>query len=832
MSLVYLKSEQYLQDVSGNILSESNELAHLFTNIFKEPIKINKDSKIELVSADLSITPEHIIGGNKENNCFTYCLGDNTTQQFLQKAIKIPDGTYTNQQLLGKINQGFDTTNLLDGFDMRTTFENGEYVIRADNDAGNVKSETTNQYIDIASKMGFDEGDAQQQSGVGTYDQTYQIINKNGLANPHTLLNSKNIHNITSTNLNNNTKPPNLISNIVVPKTYGVNNGDGYVYTIMPPLKFRKFVGSTFFLNSTGKTFEFTLGGVSQGSPSVLVAYTGSNGYNFMLPYGPTGMSLMYLKIVETSGFFNTLTLPNSTTTPNLPWGHFLIGNTTDTAVDTTLTNNDYVWILKTDEEEYYWELFHNTPGSATSIKCVSDTTYIKGQSVESSTPSPNWGSASLSISRGETAIFESNSGNSNQVVNTNKNSRVRVHNTSGSGNVDNVNNIYADYTIQITQDKTGTGTYALMNYGTQDASKVAGETDWLTLTQQTPSNDNKLSNLFKKRTLTGADNLVLIANVSQYYCVDFYVGHDTSGDLVFDDVVMLGTTQLDKVGTDAIHLPMNFNESSFPLMSCVGLPNGFLGLAEHQVLIGGEYSSKSVNTHSLSSLNNYMITNWGVNQTIPTRQKKQTLTGYCDIQNQEDLEVEIEPNGFLGKTTAGSVLIPDGSIQQLAPINEKLQILIRLGDLEGAEIEDYLTDYNYTEAPNVKSYLYKHLGMPKILYETEIDSIAVFKSIYAIQYSLGKNYIINLDNLGRIQGQNSATGSISQIVGVISNLELTQDNVYENHKHFKSQYPLPVKINATGDELINNFSVFITTDDGKPASNLTHPTNLLLKIS
>ena len=95
-----------------------------------------------------------------------------------------------------------------------------------------------------------------------------------------------------------------------------------------------------------------------------------------------------------------------------------------------------------------------------------------------------------------------------------------------------------------------------------------------------------------------------------------------------------------------------------------------------------------------------------------------------------------------------------------------------------------------------------------------------------------GKEVSIKPKKMGRIQGQNSATGSISQMIGVIPNAELHATGNYSDDRHYIAPYSLPVKLNATTKENINNFNIFVTRDNGKPARNLMHPSNFLLRIT
>ena len=113
MSLLYLKSEQYLEDNNGNIISEGSQLPFHFTNTFKEPINLNENSTIEVISADLNISPSHDIGENNKNNSFTFCNGNNTNG-FFQKVAKLQNGRFDNNTLSTNINNECKKINNLD----------------------------------------------------------------------------------------------------------------------------------------------------------------------------------------------------------------------------------------------------------------------------------------------------------------------------------------------------------------------------------------------------------------------------------------------------------------------------------------------------------------------------------------------------------------------------------------------------------------------------------------------------------------------------------------------------------------------------------------------
>jgi len=830
MSLLYIKSEQYLEDNNGNIISEGSQLPYHFTNTFKEPLNLDEDSTIEVISADLNISPTHEIGENNKNNSFTFCNGNND-DGFFQKVAKLQNGRFDNNSLCENIeNECKKITNQDNGdvglkFDSKTgRFELSMVDFFTDNNAESEFKES-NTYQLLNTKMGFQESNSNLTTGTGAYNSDYTIVNKNSLSNENTLFKSNVVNQLTKANLTNNTKAPFLISNQAVPITNGINNATGNACLIASPLQTCKFTPSTFLSNVTTETFTLQLNTSSVFTNGTLSAYSGSNSYDMRVV---SGEILKYLKFITTQAQLDGFTMENSINTKNLPYGHFLLMNDTDKAIDTSFANIDNVLYLDTDTSTRSWNMFSSSVGGRTGVKffCTNNNDYIKSQETKENIGS--WGSCGLGLSRGETALLNSQTGLTNQVDATNRFTRTRVFNTTAASS--NQNDIYADYSLQLSTNNSG-NTFALMNYGVQVAGKVAGDADWLDLITQGRTSAVQLDNLFST-TLTKDDNIMLIANMTEYLCVKFSVAKDTAGNLVFDDVVELGNTEADQVGEHAIHLPMNFNEGSYPIMPVASLQTSYIGDAGHEQLLFGNYSQKLAKDFNLQKLNKYMMDNWSQAQTIPVRQTKQVLTNYCAKFFSTDFTIKINPDGFNGKTTDGSITIPDGVIDGF--IHGDSSCLFRIGGplVDGRDNSDLqtLSDYGYNVEPNKLSSLYLNLGFNKILVGDN-EGAKVFNSTQQPLYSGGENFVINFNNLGRITGQNSSTGSISQMVAVVPDGELVQNNLSSNDKHFKAPYPLPVDVNAVGKQKINNFQVFITDDKGKPATSLNHPTNIFCKI-
>jgi len=832
MSFVYLKSSRLLKDNNGKtILLNNSELPYHFTNAFKEPIRINPNTKIEVVSADLNIEPLHTINPTDNNDAFTYGYGS-AANQFLQKLVQIPEGTYSNQVLAQKIEDAVNQTNLLDGCGIEVSYgiDKGFTIVfrhhHFDDD-----EESDNTYGLINSKMGFQASSAEQDLGVGSFAEEITIENRNNISYPNTLTKNSTLPFLTSGTQTNNNKPSNLLSNMITPTEHGINNACGNVATIFRPIK-HLIYGSTFLSNASGKTFTL-LSAAGIGGTGITLS-TSTNGYDFQF----ADSSFTYFCVfIKTKAEWDTYTLPNSITNGNLPFGHYMIMNITSAIPNPNLNDNKVV--LQLDTNDYKWKRWGGDLATSTfDFFCDNDTNYVKNQGTLTSLG--NWGSGALGLTRAETAIV-----GTNQVNTTNRFTRSRVYNTSpSSGAIDTETEklVYADYYVDFTPTRDGTDNYVRMNYGTQEADKKAGDTNWILLTKQVLSNDIKLKTILPN--ITDNDNIIIYFIVSSWLCVDAYIAHDTGGNLVFDNDVILGTTEQGTESPHMIVMPNNFTEESYPIMPVVATNNGYVK-DEQQTLTFGTYSQKRVSVHSLAKLSAYMTNTWGSTQTIAVRQSKATYTDYCRDFNVVNRNTKIDPRGFSGVNTEVDIELINGDANLFAPY-ENPPIMMKVGmptsDKDNARITAAGFGLNPPVANTTNrdpfiSTLYKHLGTERVLIydrdddDDETEDAFIITSNSPIMYNESTNFIINFDNLGKIVGQNGETNSISQIAAVIPASELT-DSTQGNNKHYRAQYPLPVSLNTKTDELVNNFQVSITNDNGTPATNLKHPTNILCRIT
>ena len=826
---VYLKSSRLLKNNNGKtILLNNSELPYHFSNTFKDPIKITPNTKIEIVNADLNITPLHNIDAQKNNDLFTYSLGK-TSNQFLQKLAKIDDGLYSNEELANKIGEAFDDTNLLDDFNIEVEYiGDDKFEIKLNIVADTDTERSSNKYDLLSQKMGFQASDAEQNSGVGSFNEIVSTISRNNIRNNNFVSINSTLPVLTSTTLTNTTKPTNLISNITTTAKKGIHNGQGTISTIFRPIKHLVFP-TAFQTPTTGVTFTSIIGSTTTNSITISAPDNANNDFKFT-----DGTSTFHASFIKTKSVWDTITLPNSLTNGNFPWGHVLILNQNNQGVNTTLASNYCTLLL--DTNDYKFKLFDAGTSGLSTFDFFSTTKPSFVKTTATLTSLGNWGSCGLGLTRGETAIT-----GTNQMDTTNKFTRARVYNTTGDTDSEVRKLLYADYGVILTPSTDGTTNYVQVQYGVQDASKVAGQTDWLTPTIAPLADDIKIENILEN--ITSDDNVMITASMNSWYCLDIYITHDTAGNMEFTgNDVLIATTDQENVSEHALIMPNNFTEASFPIMPAICLNNGYVR-KEQQTLSFGIYSQKRISTNSLAKLNQYMVNNWGNNQTIPIRQPKATYTNYCRNFNLENRNVKISCRGFSGVDGIKDYVIVNGKTKDFTLIEQPpiymnlcrpIDRKTRLSDVGFDITEQHLPGTNINGRNPLMNELYRELGMSKLLIYDADNSTGsgdfTFVSNETIRYDNTATYIINFDNLGKISGQNGETNSISQIAAVIPSSELTDNN--STGKHYRSQYPLPVSLNSKTEELINNFQVNITNDDGTPATTLKHPTTILCRLT
>jgi hypothetical protein len=835
MSFVYVKSQEYLNNQDGTNILENGSLPYLFTNTFTEPLKITSKTTIELVSGDLNIAPIFKITSLAKNNILSFALGNNTNG-FFQVSIRVPDGEYSDVQLSNEIQTQIGNNNNMDMAAWKVSYDSGKFNIELNiqNGSDDVWDKQDNIYHYLSKNIGFQE---EPVTGVGSGDSTAEII-----SHPTN-------HQIQSTNVArilNNPKTqatgqsPFLLSNSFTPNSNGLLQNGGNVSMIVRPIQQYTFNPATFYTNSAASNIRYrfsqSIGGGNrayfQYQNALLSPYTGSNGYDFQLPN-------RYFKIMTEADFANT-TFPTGTV-PVLdknyvPWGHWLICNVTDIPVPTAITSNYFAFYLDSDGTTATWKEYRANYGNPDlwfeQDMNVQTPTFIQSQTTKVSLG--KYGSAALSLTRGETAIS-----GTNQVNTENKYTRARVVNTTPKTALEYVDNqVFADYTLQLTPNVSGTDTLINMGYGVQDPAKVAGDTDWLSLTNQTQEASNSLISKLGSGFNWGVDNIMITATMFNYTCCKFSINHDVGGNLVFSgqSPVVLGTTMSAGKPPSALLLPMNFTGGSFPIMPIISTANSYT-VKDPMVLVTGNYSIQSI-SKNLKNVSAYMTAQFGNTRTIPIRQPYLNQTGstHCFETNLLDRTQLYSPNGFSGQTGQKTFLIKKAVVKATGS-QGKIKAIVRFNLIDSyGEDYDTLIANGYLLEPNNFSKLGGLLGFKDLLTyippaQPKITDTPSWSSTSTVNANGTPNYMINVGGIGNVRGNNGANKSISNLVGVISDFELT-NTVNSTERHYNSGYSNPVSLNAPGDELVRNFDIKITRDDGRPAINLSHPSSFLFKLN
>ena len=857
MSLIYCKSLPYLRDNDDRIITNNEgALPYSFVNQFKEPIKVSPDDKIELVSADLRISPSYSVSEKDKNNAITFGIG-NTGSGSLQKLTKLDDGSYNETELVYEIESQMNLNQNLDLAEWDMDYNNTDdgdigidkFKLLLKNQPSQYNNENEYQtdkveFENLSTKMGFQAPDSYQNIGVGGSQNELTIENNNSEEKPFTTFKTKNIEKYVlrsdTSNMTNTNKLPLLISNTFSPQKTGLQTAAGNFSTIIKPVSQFQINPTNFLTAGVGKSFSYMETTTNQViRTGVLKAYSGSYGWDVELDSGSA--SLFFMKFITTEkgtspSAMEYYNLPNSVSSLYYNWGHFVVISLTDVAPSNNFQPaNGAVLQLDTQEKSLitkWTTLGGNNSGWQYELRAndATATSFLQSQLIE--TKLPYYGACGIGVSRGECVL----TGLPNQ-VNQGANgrySRVNVLNTTPySANSFVGNNIICDYVLNLTPNLDMTDMYYNIGFGTQNTNKTAGQPDWLTMNSPVQDETKTLTELFNGGFQFGVDNLMMTIKTYNNNCVGMYLAHDTAGDLQFgiDDVLGLIHIADTEIDLTPNNLGKNLCEQSVPFSPVIFTSTNPIVGSENYYTIG-TYSKKDALIHNLSSLYTRTIAKWGNSETIPARQPKINFTNTCSNYNFNNLTITFNPVGFSGQTGIKSFFIPLGKIESVGTSGIS-EIVVRtsyfaVDSSDGKRLTD---DLLMTYEPSSKTFLGEFLGFDSLL-SKDITDPSIFEkfSDNTPNYNNSENYIINL-GLGNIRGSNSATSRVSRMVAVIPDSALSTPT-FTDERSYTAPYPLPVDINIATEQNINNFQISITTDDNRPATSIRHPSTFLFRIT
>lgn len=566
--------------------------------------------------------------------------------------------------------------------------------------------------------------------------------------------------------------------------------------------------------------------------------YTGSNGYDTRINYASSDN--YYFKFVST-GDKNTYTW-GTKTIRDFPYNHLLIVNKTDKAITNDITQNDFVCILDGANNMDKSNLTTYKSISRTSGMTTNDfritwegtalTAFTSNLSISLMEEYPTSALAFNRYDNLEGDYFQHN----------NINSRTSIINKDASGSpVQPLSNdsenrrVMADAYCMI-DNNDNVEPQVQANWVENLLYKLDGNSI------QSNNREHKTASLKVKivdilPNFVKGDTLMMTGVFNYSNQISFYLSHDTQGNLEFTQSEVIAENKDDD-------FPLTLSSIHTPIVNTLYLNAGFVN-NESMYLVQGKHDELEVkDSVNMNKLWNSLPSSEQVEfehhllARLPFFENDEASSTIAYVAGQNDkyatLNESISPDGFRGITANKDFTIDDSIAQTSSSgigIETQYKIGLKLSNLtetqEDIPYKNLLVDANINLQPNHKTGIYQCLGMEKVVVADNDDEHVAIREPNC---KASNDYIITLTNMGNAKGFNSVRSDVQKIIGILpsSDLEYHEDNSI----NYKPTYPLKVDLNNLEKENINNFTLQITTPDGKLASNLQNPTSLILRIT
>ena len=769
MSLILLQSEKQIKPG----LLDSSDRPEDFVNIFRKPIQIRDNQTIELVS--MSYNKQGDITVNTTNDTVIFRVGDN--KNYLNKTVKVKQGTYTPAAFAIQLAQDLNNSNILNQYVWSVTIS-GTFIyltlnqssrLTVTNDGGTTSGETTG---DISLPVGrpqpipsvFDSIIRKQVVfGNTQYGSVAQVLK------PVSGLDIDNFDTLYYADL----FPKPLFSNAPILRT-----------EVYPQLHITGLLTS----QAIAKPTTFTLGAVTGN----LAAYTGANLYNAQFTLGATTYYLRY-----GSDFTGSIKYDGD----EIEWyerGKSIIVSKTDVALPAAIDENidmDNFGLndMKFDESvaaslTSAAQNFGRTITGFTNVYSEDDGVSLEGITVTDLEDIINWTKVGYN------------------------NSSIGLHSKTTWGEADlllDENNLLkADYSLSLEQ-----------------SGKTVGTTDTKVLLKclkgDTSSNASvgffyKVGAAPEHPTAVNEIDLEVIAGVvvsgSSMDNLRLKLGTlaGVKSQVVFSLEKESGAGMWTGVLTGRFAAENELTEDFYPLYGAVTTSQGSYGQA---------LGTASANVFS-GTFNTRTYT--------PTAKNLKEL-GVIDPDNATDTTAPVE--GASAETKQKLTffirfgIVPESSISADNSAGTNVS-LINIQDVEnqGAEVTRNRTsntaDLNLIINQNVFSRY--NVGISDTYYGMPIGPII------STDY-LNENINVQLPDFP-IRSFNGLLGQPENCVSIIPAEQISTDAV-TGRLYYQSSVPNKINMNNNGEQLINHVRVRLTTPEGQPVTNLLHPTSIVLKI-
>ena len=767
MSLILLQSEKQIKPG----LLDSSDRPEDFVNIFRKPIQIRDNQTIELVS--MSYNKQGNITVNTTNDTLVFRVGD--IKNYLNKTVKVKQGTYTQAAFAIQLAQDLNNANLLNQYVWSVSMS-GTFIyltlyqssrLTVTNDGGTSSGEPTG---DISLPVGRDQplpavlaSTIRKQVVFGNtqYDTVAQVLK------PVSGLDIDNFDTLYYAGL----FPKPLFSNAPILRT-----------EVYPQLHITGLLTSQAIAGPT----TFTLGAVTGN----LAAYTGSNLYNAQFTLGAVTYYLRY-----GSDFTGSIKFEGN----EIEWysrGKSIIVSKTDIALPAAIDDTIDLTNFGLNDMKFDDSIAANlTTVSQNFGRTITgfDNLYTEGVSL-----------AGITVTDLADLINWTKVGYNN--------SSIGLHSKTTWGEADlllDENNLLkADYSLSLEQ-----------------SGKTVGTTDTKVLLKCLKGDTSANASVGFYYKLGAAPEHPTVVNEIDLEAI---AGIVTSGSSMDNLRLKLGTLagvksqvvfSLEKesgvnmwmsVLTGRFAAENELTEDFYPLYGAVTTSQGSYGQA---------LGTASANVFSGT---------FNTRDYTPTAKNLKEL-GVIDPDNASDTSAPVEGAAAATKQKLSFFIrfgiVPESSISADNSAGTNYS-LINIQDVEnqGAEVTRNRTsntaDLNLIVNQNVFSRYNE--GSNDTYYSMTTGPII------SDDY-LNENINVQLPDFP-IRSFNGLLGQPENCVAIVPAEQIKTDAVTGRLYH-AAEIPNKINMNNNGQQLVNHVRVRLTTPEGQPVTNLLHPTSIVLKI-
>lgn len=773
MSLILLQSEKQISPQ----IKDSSDNPQDFVNIFRKPIEIEDNQTIELVSIAYTKTGDITING--DNDTMIYRIGDNGN--YLNKTVKMTHGTYTPTALATEIEKQLNNTCVLNQYNFSVLYSSGSGFITINlNQTSNPGSYLTNE--------GLIEGDELEFQLVANSDELEDI---DTLEFTENTVMSRVQYESGSVFLESATSDQDFdwFDELYYTYTFDekglFSNAPVFSSELYPQFHISGI--NTGAAISAGITFSDNNTPANTGN---LAAYTGSNGYDSQFTVNAI---TYYLKYV--SNYTGSVLNAGDVEIAWYSRGEYIIVSNTDAAIPSSIDKTTANFGL------CRLEYLKGQTASLTTLsqdlyRLVDDFETIYGINMDIFT-----------FTDIEPYITYATVGYKNSSIGLSRDANP-VLPLQGTINP----KLGSDYSIYIEQESKTLGTTdTIVNLKCHGRNNTAPSTS--------PSWEDK--DFFY--TLTSGGGEVGPVSLLSLEAAGITVSGASMENIRLSIGTLSGvkskiTFKIEKssspgmwstVATGRFENDSIFTEDFYPLRGDMAISPGSYGQnlgTNDAFIVAGNFSLASSSDPTTKNLNIAGITDadFEVSESPPvegaTFQSKQQLSMFFRFGVVPDNEISFD-------NTAGANLL-----------------LIDVEDVEnqGRSRNNTLNNADLTNIISFKSFTRFNAGT------NDFAMISGTGAVRSTEY-LNENLNIQLPDFP-IQSFNGVIGQPENCVAIIP-AEQIQTDANTGKLYYQSSIPNKINMNNNGKQKVNHMRVRLTTPEGQPITNLTHPTSVVLKI-